>query len=205
MALTPQHQPEVTLEELATQTGYTPRTIRSYVERGLIPPPTGRGTAARYGEEHLVPLLFLRQVRKAVGDELPLGVLQRLLHILPASQVARIARGEEDVTALALPGFGVPLPPPAPEKHRSERIASAAAWAFVHEHGDPAGSIAHSPPAVLYSAPRHAPPPTQDVWTVIDVTPSLRLSMRGSHPETARTLADLAGRLRGWLADADPG
>ena len=39
-----------TLEELATETGLAPRTIRSYIERGLLPGPATRGRGARYGD-----------------------------------------------------------------------------------------------------------------------------------------------------------
>ena len=43
-----------TIGELAQVADVTTRTVRYYVEQGLIPPPRGGGRAASYGEEHLV-------------------------------------------------------------------------------------------------------------------------------------------------------
>ncbi len=53
----------MTLRELAERAGVAPRTVRYYVARGLLPPPEGRGRAARYGREHLERLERIRQLR----------------------------------------------------------------------------------------------------------------------------------------------
>ncbi|MBL8862135.1 MAG: MerR family transcriptional regulator [Planctomycetes bacterium] len=189
-------QDELVLDTLAARTGFTPRTIRSYVARGLIPPPTGRGPAARYGEEHLVPLLFLKQVRKSAPYELPLSALEGLLKSLPADQIERVARGEEGVATLPLTGMGLARAAPDPHKRTCPPFA-----AFGQEPQVPFDLG----PKRLQKSPHSPTPAVPEEWTLIDVTPSVRLSMRGSDPETARMLADLAGRLRGWLAGADPG
>ncbi|WP_175410926.1 MerR family transcriptional regulator [Streptomyces sp. TRM64462] len=44
------------MEELAAAAGITPRTLRFYRERGLIPPPRREGRIAWYGPHHLARL-----------------------------------------------------------------------------------------------------------------------------------------------------
>lgn len=47
---------EYRMEELAKEAGITPRTLRFYRERGLIPPPRREGRIAWYGPRHLARL-----------------------------------------------------------------------------------------------------------------------------------------------------
>ncbi len=47
---------EYRMEELAEEAGITPRTLRFYRERGLIPPPRREGRIAWYGPQHLARL-----------------------------------------------------------------------------------------------------------------------------------------------------
>ncbi len=49
-------QREYRMEELAAAAGITPRTLRFYRERGLIPPPRREGRIAWYGPHHLARL-----------------------------------------------------------------------------------------------------------------------------------------------------
>jgi DNA-binding transcriptional MerR regulator len=49
--------------ELADRAGVTPRTIRYYVEIGLLPPPTGTGNRATYGAEHLDRLMTIKKLQ----------------------------------------------------------------------------------------------------------------------------------------------
>lgn len=45
--------PEQTIDELATATGTTSRTIRSFQTQGLLDPPILRGRTGYYGPEHV--------------------------------------------------------------------------------------------------------------------------------------------------------
>jgi Ca-activated chloride channel family protein len=58
--------------DLADQAGVTPRTIRYYVELGLLLPPTGTGNRATYGPEHLDRLMTIKklQMRRLSLDEI---------------------------------------------------------------------------------------------------------------------------------------
>jgi len=46
--------------DLAVAGGVSRRTVRFYVQRGLLSPPLGLGRGARYNEEHLARLLEIR-------------------------------------------------------------------------------------------------------------------------------------------------
>jgi len=49
-----------TIDELAEHTGFTRRTIRYYVQEGLIDPPAGRGRGGFYYDSHLQRLLQIK-------------------------------------------------------------------------------------------------------------------------------------------------
>ena len=54
---------ELNLRDLSDRVGIEPRTIRSYIEKGLLPGPEGAGRSAAYGERHLNRLWIIK-VRK---------------------------------------------------------------------------------------------------------------------------------------------
>jgi DNA-binding transcriptional MerR regulator len=49
------------IDELAALTGMPTRTIRFYIQEGLVPRPLSLGRGARYGAEHLETLLSIRR------------------------------------------------------------------------------------------------------------------------------------------------
>ncbi len=53
----------MTIGELAEAAGVSRRTVRYYVQRGLLPAPDGLGRGARYGEEHLRRLIEVRDLQ----------------------------------------------------------------------------------------------------------------------------------------------
>ncbi len=72
---------ELTLADLAGQTGLSARTIRYYISEGLLPGPAKAGRGATYGEQHLRAIreikdlqaqgLTLAEMRpRLMGDEL---------------------------------------------------------------------------------------------------------------------------------------
>lgn len=60
------------LEELAKAAGTSPRTVRYYVQRGLLPPPVFKGKDSAYGKDHLARL---KAIKKLQGDYLPLDAI----------------------------------------------------------------------------------------------------------------------------------
>ncbi len=53
----------MTLDDLATATGLTPRTIRFYISQGMVPPPGARGRGAQYDSQHLAILRRILELR----------------------------------------------------------------------------------------------------------------------------------------------
>jgi len=58
----------LSLQELSEQTGVEQRTIRSYVERGLLPGPESLGRGARYPHEALDRLRVMQLLREIARD-----------------------------------------------------------------------------------------------------------------------------------------
>ena len=56
-----QDEPRYGIEELCQLTGLTRRTVRFYVQEGLLPPPLGEKRGAWYSREHLERLLAIRK------------------------------------------------------------------------------------------------------------------------------------------------
>ena len=53
------------VEELAERGGVSRRTVRYYIQRGLLPPPRGLGRGKHYGESHLQTLVRIRELQEA--------------------------------------------------------------------------------------------------------------------------------------------
>lgn len=67
---------DLTIDELARESGLSVRNIRSHTTRGLLPPPEVRGRTGFYGEEHLERLRLIQELQ---ADGLSLGLVERLL------------------------------------------------------------------------------------------------------------------------------
>jgi DNA-binding transcriptional MerR regulator len=68
------------ITELAALGGVSPRTVRYYVQLGILPPPAGRGLGGRYGQEHLARLLRARALQR---EGVP---LERMTELMEAPQ-----------------------------------------------------------------------------------------------------------------------
>jgi len=53
------------IAELAERGGVSRRTVRYYVQRGLLPPPTGVGRGKHYTEAHLEALVRVRELQES--------------------------------------------------------------------------------------------------------------------------------------------
>jgi DNA-binding transcriptional MerR regulator len=87
---------EFKLQELADAAEVSARTVRYYVQRGLLPAPVFRGKDSTYGEEHL---LRLRAIKRLQAEYLPLDAIE-----------AALARADE--AALRTLAEGAPRSPP---------------------------------------------------------------------------------------------
>src|SRR5438128_1778603 len=67
---------DLTLAELAERAGVSERTIRYYIQFGLLPAPEGAGSKTRYRRSHLGRLRFIRLLQER---HLPLNAIGKLL------------------------------------------------------------------------------------------------------------------------------
>jgi DNA-binding transcriptional MerR regulator len=105
-------QTEWKLAELAAEVGLSPRTVRYYVQRGLLPAPPFKGPDTVYGEEHL---LKLKAIRVLQGRFLPLDAIQvELLRLSP-----------EELRALASTPPAKDILPPAPAPAAPEPLKAS--------------------------------------------------------------------------------
>jgi len=74
------------IEELADLGGVTRRTVRYYVQEGLLPQPLGLGRGRHYGEEHLKRLLKVKALQE---QGLPLVAIRAAID--GAGRAARVA------------------------------------------------------------------------------------------------------------------
>jgi DNA-binding transcriptional MerR regulator len=71
---------ELTIDELARQTGVTVRTIRDHQTRGLLAPPAIRGRIGYYGTEHVARLQLIREMQ---ADGFNLAAIRAVLENSP--------------------------------------------------------------------------------------------------------------------------
>ncbi|MDW7773736.1 MAG: MerR family transcriptional regulator [Desulfobulbaceae bacterium] len=96
-----------TLEELCTLVDMNKRTIRFYMQRGLVDRPEGTGKGAYYTHRHLEQLLAVRKWKEA---GLSLERIQDLL-------------GDENQAT----GSGRPIPPP-----RARKAGAVEVWSHLY-------------------------------------------------------------------------
>ena len=78
---------EYTIQEICDQTGLSRRTIHFYVQQGILPTPSGAGTATRYSEIHLLSLNLIPLLR---GKGLRLDDIRDRLHGLDEAALHKL-------------------------------------------------------------------------------------------------------------------
>ncbi len=79
---------KLTLKELAKAGEVSERTIRYYIQQGVLPPPQGAGPASCYGLEHLTRLSLVRRLKAAL---LPLSRIKELLTDVGLAELDQVA------------------------------------------------------------------------------------------------------------------
>ncbi len=105
------------LEELAERAGVSARTVRYYVQRGLLPAPEFHGRDTTYNEAHL---LRLRAIRKLQERFLPLDAIESELATATPDQIRKLGEGVQE-----LKGRAVAAAAPSPSVEHWLRIEVA--------------------------------------------------------------------------------
>ncbi len=113
---------EYKLEELARAAGVSPRTVRYYVQRGLLPAPAFRGKDTAYAPMHL---LRLRAIKKLQDAFLPLDAIAVTLASSTDHELEEIAKGRKTIALVAPQAAPHPKPVHTPSAERVERYTLA--------------------------------------------------------------------------------
>jgi Ca-activated chloride channel family protein len=98
------------LEELAAAAGVSPRTVRYYVQRGLLSAPVFRGRDTAYDDDHL---LRLRAIKRLQERFVSLDAIQTELEQRSREELEEVAAGLDKPAVGPLPGMA-PAPLPFP-------------------------------------------------------------------------------------------
>ena len=152
------------LPELSDMAHVSSRTIRYYIQQGLIPAPDARGPGAHYGPEHVDRLRLIKLLQR---EHLPLSEIRRRIENLPPEEVRRILEAE-------------PERPPTSASEYVRRVWSDGA------------SIMKAPemyaPVVRESRPPRPPPIARSQWEHFTLAPDVELHVRrpGTREENRR-------------------
>lgn len=83
---------EFTLEDLVSISGLSLRTVRYYIQEGLLPGPDSRGKNARYTEEHLKRLEWIQRLKE---HHRPLGEIRILLNNMTPVEIKALLEGQD--------------------------------------------------------------------------------------------------------------
>lgn len=101
---------QLTIEELAAETGMSVRNIRSHQARGLLAPPDVRMRVGYYGPEHVLQLRLIRDLQdqgfnlngiKRLLEDTP-GTAERLLRVRQSVRAQQDGTHTETTTAVEL-------------------------------------------------------------------------------------------------------
>lgn len=118
LLVSPSHA-EYKLEALAAAAGVSPRTVRYYVQRGLLPAPTFRAKDTSYDHGHL---LALRAIKKLQESFLPLDAIAVALAGKSHAELEAIAA--HGLPTHARPTHVEPAPPRVEPRTTSGELAT---------------------------------------------------------------------------------
>lgn len=209
-----------TAEELERATGFDRRTIAYYVQEGLIPRVGRRGPRTRYPKLVRDRLLFIRRVREAeeAGEigAISLSEMRRLFDRVSPEAIELVAERRLPIIAaiedVAAPGY---------RSAASRRKAMKRAWSTVETSAEmePVFSAQAQSPgsraeleveecdeaslgAALLELQIHAghrrvrEPGSPDMWSRVEITPEIALSVRGLGEDDSMLLESVARKLR---------
>ena len=113
---------ELTIDELATRTGMTVRTVRFYASEGLLPPPVKRGRIAYYGATHRLRLDLVKSLQ---DHGYTLAAIEKVLKRIPFDAAPAQYAVQSAVLAPWLPDDSEPIGRDALERRAGRRLEDA--------------------------------------------------------------------------------
>jgi len=171
------------MRELEGLTGLAARTIRKYMQLGLLPKSTYRGTRTSYDREQLFRLLAIKRLTL---EKHPVAQIKATLRKMSPGEIEEYAGvtldDESDAqTAAAPPPLAPPLPPaPALPPPAPPPVSGSAPVVQTSAPLPPLSPAAEQPVATLVS----------DRWTRTVLLPGMELLVRDDAREIVRAIAE---------------
>jgi DNA-binding transcriptional MerR regulator len=191
------------LTELADATGIEARTIRSYIERGLLPSAQARGRGASYSAEHLTRLQVIQSLRRA-RPGISLSEIRILLQQITPEQIHKLASGSITAAIRAIDDFTQPSDDELTDRTTDEGEVSTPIQSDQSAHtltgAERLLRLLHQVTGLTSPTPSSK----MEGWQRIPVTPDIELSVRAEFAaDQLAAFRDLAGLLRHLLEHPD--
>jgi DNA-binding transcriptional MerR regulator len=177
------------LADLSDLTEIEPRTIRSYIERGLLPGPTRLGRSASYDQDHLDRLKVITLLRD-VHRDLSLDQIRSLLGHVSPQQIRSIATGDITIAAVIDADKAGKAPTSALDYLKTIRSSTPVTAPLTRAmRAAPLQRPMLAPLERLVdvlralSGSQPTSPVKGEVWHRVQITPDIELSIRGPLPE----------------------
>ena len=189
------------IEELTEMTGFDRRTIRSFIEQGLMRGPDKMGRYAQYSQDHLVRLLAIKNMKEM--DGFSTGVIRTRLLTMSQDEVDQVALSPEESFRSSTTS--------ATDYLKSIRAGSASIPVSVSakEEAPPEDKKDTSRNAIellllefsnLSKGRSVRNKASAETWHRISVTPDVEISVRGLEDETdIARLTRIADHLREFI------
>ena len=169
------------ISELAERTGVSTRTIRYYIEEGLLPQPEVQGKYAVFNEDYLIRLNLIKYLKDAY---LPLKEIKRQLDSLMVPEMRDLVRKFEKDPSRALAGLGI-YPAEKNKVMALDFIESAPKTDSAQDYIKRALNrqpAAIREPEMKFNAPAPAPKQSPAVsaenWQRVELAPGVELNIR---------------------------
>src|SRR5262252_1912905 len=129
---------QMRLSDLTERAGIPPRTVRYYVQRGLLPAPRFRGPDTAYEEEHLIRLRAIRRLQERF---FPLDAIQVELARMTPEAIRALAEGAEP-SPLTATNAAAPASAAVPRSATAQELAPGLELHLSEAAGAPSRSLA---------------------------------------------------------------
>ncbi len=158
-------EPEpIDLLELSERAKVSARTIRYYIQQGLLPAPEARGPGAHYLAEHVDRLRLIRRLQQ---EHLPLSEIRRRIEKLSPDEVKRFLAA-------------APEKPPNSASEYVRRVLSEGVGSVKAAEPEPLSTRSGRPPKPIAAVRSH--------WERFNLAPDVELHVRrpGSREDQRR-------------------
>jgi DNA-binding transcriptional MerR regulator len=194
-------QDRYSLAELADATGIEERTIRSYIERGLLAGAQTRGRGASYSREHLSRLLVVKSLRRA-RPNIGLSEIRIFLQGLSPDQIDGLASGSISAEPRAIAPIATGEPESQDDEPHETHDTDEVDTANLEQSATKLTGVERLLCLLrrVSGSMSIAPSSRVERWQRIAITPDIELSIRAEFDSAAlAAFSEVAGLLRNLL------